>query len=231
MVPEILDVIGEYAGTYFLLAVGRAPTRRQLLRDGGICRVLEQILETGGDIRMLLTVKELCPDPDLALIKAVWTRDPFLILRVRIVWNRWYSEIADGILLQLERVNTDYSPCMKSSSDTDSSSDTWTDYGSEYDSSENDSALLEWDPDHDVTRIKQLRESGDEIPERIVIQGTQEHAMWLINKCVDMGYSGMRYSGNDSSRVESGVIYYKYPSLYDPNVACYMYFEGHSINP
>ncbi|KAI9314097.1 hypothetical protein BX666DRAFT_1970194 [Dichotomocladium elegans] len=62
---------------------------------------------------------------------------------------------------------------------------------------------------------------------RLYIRGPVEHAMWLINLCVDLGYKGVRCTQalGPISRIERGIIYYNYPSNDDPDVACFIYFN------
>lgn len=91
MISEILDVIGEFSNSYFLLAVGRQPTRRKFLRDGGIGKVLEQVLETGGDFRMLFSIRRLYPDPEVPILRAVNTKNPSLLRKVCTIWDSRYS--------------------------------------------------------------------------------------------------------------------------------------------
>jgi hypothetical protein len=275
MIPEILDLIGQFAGTYFLLAVGRKPTSRQLLRDGGIPTVLEQILKTGGDIRMLYLVKDIYPDPELAIIKAVFAMDPFLARRICTIWDSWYSDTGYGISyhfsftwglknlqpdektrIHFERLRN-AKPLVHTPVESESGSESGSESEEELEYEEVTpyirSTLEErlgmitsgqvTDINYIVcdymtsflTQIQEIRkfievngvQHMSKIREEIPIQGPSEHAMWLINLCVDLGYEGVRCkTPNRRSRVEPGVIYYKYPNLNNHNIACWMYFES-----
>ncbi|SAM02941.1 hypothetical protein [Absidia glauca] len=274
MIPEILDLIGQFAGTYFLLAVGRKPSSRQLLRDGGIPTVLEQILKTGGDIRMLYLVKDIYPDPELPIVKAVLTMDPFLARRICTIWDTWYSDIGYGISFHLSftwglknlqpdektRIHFERLRAAKALVHTpvesESGSESWPESEEEPEYEEVNPYIrstleerLGMTTSSQVTdinyiacdfmtifltQIQEIRKFIEvngvqhmrKIREEIPIQGPIEHAMWLINLCVDLGYEGRRRKTPGRSRVEPGVIYYKYPSLHDPDIACWMYFES-----
>jgi hypothetical protein len=281
MIPEILDTIGEFAGTYFSLAVGRKPSSRQLLHDGGVGKVLEQILETGGDFRMLFSVRQMYPDPELPILKAINTRDPILCHRVCTTWNTWYSNIGystsyyTSFAWGLDNLQTDEktrihfeqlrnakplvpdpekttNPEEESEYETEESTD---DEGSTSDEEESNPYIRSTLEERlDVTTSRGVTDVNDvvcdftrmhgflpqELRKFIEVNGVQhmkkihgninfrgphEHIIWLINLCVDLGYIGKRLTVG-SPYIESGVIHYKYPSTYDPEVACWMYFEG-----
>lgn len=63
------------------------------------------------------------------------------------------------------------------------------------------------------------------VREGIYFRGFDEDIIWLINVCVDLGYTGEKLA-NGLSYIEPGIIHYKYPSSYNPDIACWMYFEG-----
>lgn len=252
MILEILDAIGEFAGTYFLLAVNRKPTPRLLLRDGGVCKILEEVLETGGDIQMLYSIREMYPDSDLAIVKAVKTQNPHLVSRVCAVWNTWHSDIGYSISYQLSftwgvnNLQTSHPMTTRVAAPVPSPTTEEFYWSGDEESEEEDLGMITSDQVPDVnsivcedmkaftSQIEELREFIEingvqhmsKIREDIPIQGPSEHAMWLINLCVDLGYQGMRCMASNRSHVEPGVIHYKYPSMYDPDIACWMYFEN-----
>jgi hypothetical protein len=273
MIPEILDTIGEFAGTYFLLAMGRKPSSRQLLRDGGICKVLEQILGTGGDFRMLFSVREMYPDldPEIPILKAINTKDPILCRRVCTIWDTWYSNLGYTISYYasftwgLENLQTDEKTRIHFEERRNAGPMVITheeESESDEESSEEESGDDVYNPyirstleerldaitSREVTDVndvvcdftwmhgclpQELRKFIEvngiqhmkKIRGKVNFRGTNEHAIWLINLCVDLGYIGKRLIGG-LPYIESGVIYYTYPSTYDPEVACWMYFEG-----
>lgn len=269
MVPEILDAIGEFAGTYFLLAVGRRPSSRQLLRDGGVGKVLEHVLETGGDFRMLSSVREMYPDPEIPILKAVNTGSPTLCHRVCTIWGTRYSNIGystsyyTSFTWGLENLQTDENtrihferlrnarPMAEESSDGESDEESDEESGDEDTNPYIRSTLEERlgvvtsrgvtdvnDVVCDFTWMhgflpQELRnfievngiQHMKKVRGNINFRGPHEHVLWLINLCVDLGYTGRRL-GAGTSYIEPGVIHYRYPSTYDPDVACWMYFES-----
>lgn len=90
MLPvEILELIP--AGCYFKLSVGLGlPRARDVLRDGGLAKVLETVLANGADIRVLLELRNHIAS-DVAICKAVRTKDALVLKRVCIMWGTWFS--------------------------------------------------------------------------------------------------------------------------------------------
>jgi hypothetical protein len=91
MLPlELLELIPD--GTYLRLCLGVGlPSRRQLLRDGGPAILVETVLANGADIKALLQLRTQIP-ADIAIVKAVGTKNAKILKRVCILWNTWYSK-------------------------------------------------------------------------------------------------------------------------------------------
>ncbi|GAB5588738.1 hypothetical protein Unana1_03638 [Umbelopsis nana] len=86
---EVLELIP--AGAYFKLCVGLGfPSRREILRDGGLTAILETALFNGADIKMLLQLRNHISS-DIAICKAVSTRNAFILKRVCLMWDTWFS--------------------------------------------------------------------------------------------------------------------------------------------
>ncbi|KAF9971886.1 hypothetical protein BGZ73_005054 [Actinomortierella ambigua] len=97
---EILERIASHTNGFVCCILGldlSLPQIRQcLIRSGGPGVVLSEILSRGADPRALLTIKEYIP-PDLAIGKAVVTKDREILSRIFAIWNSRESNIGKYI--------------------------------------------------------------------------------------------------------------------------------------
>lgn len=104
MLPqEILERIAYFAGGYTMSVLGMDSCNNHLLRNGmflsgGPGKALSEILSLGGDSRALLTIRKIIP-ADLAIAKAVATKNPRILARVFAIWDSCQSHT--GLYLSL----------------------------------------------------------------------------------------------------------------------------------
>ncbi|KAG0041856.1 hypothetical protein BGZ83_001227, partial [Gryganskiella cystojenkinii] len=87
---EILEKIASYTSGYVCCVLGLGlsspPIRQCMFLSGGPGRVLSEIFSRGGDPRALFTIKEYVPS-DIAIAKAVVTKDKRMLVRTFAIWG------------------------------------------------------------------------------------------------------------------------------------------------
>ncbi|ORY97072.1 hypothetical protein BCR42DRAFT_399158 [Absidia repens] len=261
MVPEILDLIGEFAGTWFLLVVNRNPSPRQVLRDGGIGLILDYVLmKMGGDYRMLFHLRDMVCTVWMSRYSPRGYADAFYS---SFTWGLNYVHTdekskRDFEILSRPVLEQDQEVVQEEGWETDGRDEEEDDEDDEDDDEEEYNPYIRSTIEErldlitsgkitDVNYIvcdfvrshgficQELRafidmygvEHMSKIQGQLNFRGTYEHVMWLINLCVDLGYQGTAITQHRGpSCIEPGMIHYKYPSTYDADLACHMYFSA-----
>lgn len=234
-------------------------------------KVLEQVLETGGDFRMLFSIKEMYPDPNVPIVKAVNTKDPSHLRKVCTIWNSRYS--IDGYILSFQSSFTFGLETLVADEETmilydilrtkpvepkekESDSESGEEESSEESEDENPNPYLRPTLEErlemitsgkvtDVNNVvceftrmccplaRELRtfievngiQHMSKIQGVISLREPEEDIIWLMDTCIGLGYTGRKISCV-YSYIKHGVIYYSYPSIFNSDIACWMYFEG-----